>query len=209
MRRIVIAIAAAVLVSGCAVGVKHDYNIANVELTTQTTESIAVAVHDQRPYIVSGKKTEDFVGLSRGGFGNPFDVTTKSGMPLAKDMAETIVANFQKKGIDAKEVWVVPTDDEQTALETLIAANKSRSILITLREWKADTYAATRLIYDIAVKVFSGSGEELARHDLLGEDDLGSGGIDTPAHSRKVIPIAFKEKMEALFGDPGVRAALP
>lgn len=208
MRGTILVLVVAILVCGCAVGVQHDYTIYNVELDIETTESVAVAVHDQRPYIISGDKSENFVGLSRGGFGNPFDVVTKSGKTLAEDMAETIADDFREMGIEAEEVGVVPTDSEQAARDNLQASNKSRSILVTLREWKADTYSATRLIYDIAARVFSQTGEELASNELRGEDDLGSGGIDAPAHSRKVIPLAFKEKLESLFGDPGVRAAL-
>jgi hypothetical protein len=42
---------------------------------------LAVAVHDERSEVASGDKNPAFVGLLRGGYGNPMDVRTASGAP--------------------------------------------------------------------------------------------------------------------------------
>ena len=86
MSRLLVIAAAFVALGGCAIGNKYDYEVASIELPVVGTNEIGVAVVDRRPYVVSGDKQPDFVGLQRGGFGNPFDVTTKSGNPMAADM---------------------------------------------------------------------------------------------------------------------------
>jgi len=47
--------------------------------------------------------------LSRGGFGNPFDVTTQSGRPLASDLSGSIVASLKGKDVDARAIELKPT----------------------------------------------------------------------------------------------------
>jgi hypothetical protein len=84
--------------SGCAVGNQHQYAGVAPDLTLKATHSVAVVVVDRRPYVVSGDKDPDFVGLQRGGFGNPFDVTTASGKALASDIADDVTAAPQEAG---------------------------------------------------------------------------------------------------------------
>lgn len=62
------------------------------------TITVAVATHDQRPYVVGGNKKPNFVGLSRGGYGNPFDVVTVSGNPLADGFSESISRSLAARG---------------------------------------------------------------------------------------------------------------
>ncbi|MEH6548066.1 MAG: hypothetical protein V7701_16640, partial [Sneathiella sp.] len=79
-----------ILLSACAVGNKYDYKDQPIDLAASSDQKIGVSVVDQRIYIVSGEKPADFVGLQRGGFGNPFDVNTKSGGPMADSFAFAI-----------------------------------------------------------------------------------------------------------------------
>src|SRR4030095_16368512 len=138
MRNLLLAGFAVLLVQGCAVGVKHDYQTP-LSLDVSTAAPVAVATLDNRPYIVDGQKTPNFVGLSRGGFGNPFDVTTQSGQPLASDMSNAIVISMKGKGVNAKTVELKPGTPEAQALNQLRAAGAQRSVLLTLREWKGDS----------------------------------------------------------------------
>ena len=62
----------AVLLTGCAIGNRYAYQsvVANPQLSGTT--AVGVATHDQREYVRSGSKDPQFVGLQRGGYGNPF-----------------------------------------------------------------------------------------------------------------------------------------
>ncbi len=65
IRPMVLLFVAATL-GGCAFGQKHDYLHARPTLNYTGKARLALAVHDQRPYVVSQDKDADFVGLSRG-----------------------------------------------------------------------------------------------------------------------------------------------
>jgi hypothetical protein len=74
--------ASLLVLEGCAVGQRYAYSDANLPLARVSSgASIGLGVRDARPYVVSGNKAPTFVGVMRGGFGNPFDVQTQSGQP--------------------------------------------------------------------------------------------------------------------------------
>jgi hypothetical protein len=86
-----------VSLSGCAVGQKFSYDNITINLgSAGAIGNFSIAVLDFREYVKSGNKSESFVGLSRGGFGNPFDVETRSGSALASEMAAAIAASLQR-----------------------------------------------------------------------------------------------------------------
>ncbi len=92
--------------AGCAFGNKHAYHNVDANISAAGTTKVAVATHDQRNYVKNGDKQPDFVGLQRGGFGNPFDITTASGNALAQDVTETICRSLASKGFHTTPVIV-------------------------------------------------------------------------------------------------------
>jgi len=209
MRNLTVAVVTlAVLCGGCAVGVKHKYDHQELDLGVSSAESVEVGVLDQRPYVLDNDKSPSFVGLSRGGFGNPFNVNTESGNPLATDMGTDIVSSLQASGVKAKQMDLAPTLGPDEARQKLVGSGAERAVLITLLEWKADTYQRVWLHYDVSIDVFNREGQTLATSQRSGEDNLGDGGMDPPSHSRKAVPPAFKAIVEGLFHDPAVAAAL-
>ncbi|MCZ7600252.1 MAG: hypothetical protein M5U09_24505 [Gammaproteobacteria bacterium] len=91
----------------------------------------------------------------------------------------------------------------------MIAAvlDQSRLALLTINELKSDTYARTRLQYDLNLKVFAADGELLAESVAQGEESLG-GGFDTSKHTKDAVPAALSAQLERLLNDPGVVEAL-
>jgi len=199
---------ALVTASGCAVGNKHQYAGIVPELAIETPLTTAVAVQDQRPYVLDGDKTPNFVGIQRGGFGNPFDVTTASGMSLASDISESIVAALEKKNINAIQVDLAPKATDAQISEILISASADRLLQIKLVEWKADTYQNTALIYDVRLSVLDATGKVIAESAKQGRDDLGGSFMNPPAHAKTAVPVAFRRIFEGLLNDPKVIAAL-
>jgi len=194
------------LLAGCAVGNQHNYSRGDLTLPVQTSRSIAVAVQDQRSYVISGNKGDDFVGLSRGGFGNPFDVTTASGNALANDFGQAIVEALKSSGVKAQQVQVGPKTGN--VVEAVIKAGADRAVLLALIEWKSDTYASTSLQYDLHLRVLDATGKQLATANLQGKDDLGGSAINPPGHAKEAVPPAFRAKLQQLFAKPEIRAAL-
>jgi hypothetical protein len=92
--------------------------------------------------------------------------------------------------------------DRLTALET------ERALLLTLHEWKSDTYMNVGLTYDVTLAVLERAGIVLAERRLSGRDNLGGSFWNPPAHARDAVPRAFKAKIEELLNDAAVVAAL-
>lgn len=200
----------AVIAGGCAVGNKHNYHETIADINVQGSMSIAVTTSDQRQYVLSGEKRPHFVGLSRGGFGNPFGIGTESGKPLAEDMTQSIANSLAKKGFKVTPVMVdPPTANRQLFIDKLKATNADHYFILTLIEWKSDTYSSTSLLYDLKAEVLDREGKTLAVNTIQGKDDLGGAwGWNPPAYAKEAVPKAFKEKIEKLLNSPEMEASL-
>lgn len=209
MKKLIFALAAVqMLLSGCAVGNKYDYRSQSLDLPISSGGSVAVAVSDQRPYVVGGDKTAVFVGLQRGGWGNPFDVETLSQGALADDFAATIAAALEAKGITVKPVMVAPAVNGKKAVQALAASGADKSLLVSLREWKSDTMQNVAMIYDVKAQVLDARGNPIAENAVYGRDNLGGDFWDPPSHARAAVPQAYRRILETLLGDPKIVDAL-
>lgn len=191
------------MLGGCAVGVTHQYNNAALQIKATNGSKLGIGVQDRRLYVVTKEKPENFAGLSRGGFGNPFIVRTTSGEPLADDISKSIQAALSKNGVNVSAVNIPVGLDEAAAIKLLTAAS-GKSILIELNEWKADTYMSTTLSYDVRALVIDVDGKIISSKKISGSENLGGSAMNPPEHSRKVVPIAFRRKIEELFSTPEI-----
>ena len=207
MIRVPLSLLCVVFFGGCAVGVKHQYDNITPETKFQTRAKIAVGVHDQRSYVVNGQKTPTFVGLSRGGFGNPFDVNTASGQPLANDFRNSIASGLSKAGANIARVDLSQTVKPEEALRLMRGAGADKALLVTIDEWKVDTFSSVNLNYELRVVVLGPSGQ-LALKRLSGDEQIGSSLMNPVGTSREVAPVAYKKKLEEILSDPAIARAL-
>lgn len=196
------------LLSGCAIGNKHQYAESIPSLSTKNIKGIAIGVQDNRSAVVSKTKTPDFVGVQRGGFGNPFDVTTASGKPLASDISTSLAKALRDQGSTVQEVPMQPGMDESTAAKKINVLGMERGLLLLLNEWKSDTFHNTALHYDLSLLVFDLTGKLLVRQEMKGSENLGGSFMNPPEHAKGAVPIAYRKKMEEMFAKPDVGAAL-
>ena len=209
MKKLIFALAAVqILLSGCAIGNKYDYRSQTLDLPVASGGSVAVAVFDQRPYVVGGDKTAVFVGLQRAGFGIPHDVETLSQGALADDFAATIAAALEAKGITVKPVTVAPSINDKKAVQALATSGADKSLLVSLREWKSDTATNVAMMYDVKAEVFDGQGNSIAENAVVGRDNLGGDAWDPPGHARVAVPAAYRRILETLLSDPKIVEAL-
>ena len=193
----VASIAAATLwLGGCAFGQKITYSNTTANLDASGDKAVGVATLDQRPYVLSGNKTPSFVGLSRGGYGNPFDVETPGGAPLTDEISESVSRSLAARGFKPSVVKVAPSAGRRTAMEGLTKTGAERLVLITLKEWKSDKFWRTSLIQDVTVTVFDAAGKELATASFTSDEVVGD------------VPLAFRSKIEAWFAEPKIVEAL-
>jgi hypothetical protein len=156
--KILIKVAAICLaLTGCAIGNTVDYRAPVPELAASTAKTVAVTVYDQRPYVLAGSNTPQWVGMIRGGFGNPFGVHTASGDPFAADMAVAIAAGLQAKGVKA----VVASGYGQ--------ATADRTLRVAVKDWRSDTMLRTQILYDLRADVLDSSGAVLASETAKSE----------------------------------------
>ena len=204
MRAFAITVSALIL-AGCAVGRTASYSETSIAMPTATgSGTIAVAVQDRRPYVLSANKPESFVGLQRGGFGNPFDVNTSSGGPVAADLRETISRSLTSKGYKVTAVTLAPQESADAVKGKLMAAKAKRSALLTLTEWKSDTMMNIGILYDATLTIMNEKGQATATSTVKGNDNLGYAGFSP----EPTITAGFAKKLDVLFSDPKVAAAL-
>lgn len=201
-------LAAAALLAGCAVGNKHAYHDAATQTSTRTDNSVAVASLDQRRYVVSGKSGPDFVGMQRGGFGNPFDVRTVSGRPLSTEFSEAIKSALERNGVRVISIETQPAGNSKVAMSSLVDTGRDRLLLLNISEWISDTFTNTGLTYTLRLTVADASGKQIAQKTLNAERDLGGSVINPPGHAKEVIPGAFRAAVEQLLNSPEIVTAL-
>lgn len=194
----------AMALSGCAVGQTFHYHDATLEVKASGNTSVAVASVDNRPYVKAAEKEPTYVGNLRGGFGNPFNVTTDSGKPLADDMSSVICASLRSKGFTCTPVSILVNEPESQVKTKLKATHADRLMLLNIVEWMSSTYQNTGLSYDLHLTEMSKDGAVLAEKNLKGEDDLGGSFINPPAHAKEAVPQAYKAKLESLLNDAAV-----
>lgn len=196
-----------IFTTGCAVGVKHNYENSSLDLNLKTDHAITIGTLDQRPYVLSSRKNSNFVGLSRGGFGNPFNVTTLSGDPLADDISESIATSLNSNNVDASYIAIPFDITKEQAKENLLSKKANKSILIILNEWKGDSLMLVAFLYDISLNIYSDDGQILLTKTYSGKENLGSPSIIKPGGSDQV-KARFQSLIEGIFDDKEIRVAL-
>lgn len=192
-----------------AVGNKHKYNGTNFNVAFSGDKHVGVAVMDYRRDVSAGTKNLDFSGYSRGGFGNPFNVGTASGRPIAEDMAETIANSIAAKGYKVCHTYGKPSEKVPEALARLKAVDAQTKLVVVLRDWKSDTFMLTcGITYDIDVYVLDSN--DATKYELKhqGVDKLGGSFWNPPKHAKKNVPLGYLRRLEAIFSDPKLAEVL-
>lgn len=197
---------AVLVLSGCAVGNTVDFRAQKPAVTATSDKTVTVAVLDRRAYVISGDKAPNFVGIRRGGFGNPFDVTTRSGGPLAGEISVMVVEALKAQGIDASAVTLAPGNDPQVAAAAIGGTASQRGLVVLLDEWRSDLFMNMEVDYDLTAQVLDAEGALLASSNEAGNNHLGQASFEREVSD--AASAALKRKLEALLNDPAVVAAL-
>ena len=192
--------------SGCAVGNVYEYRLQSFPLPVSGTAQLGVAVNDDRPYVIAGDKTPDFVGLQRGGFGNPFDVTTASGQALANDMRGSIARGLTARGYMVIELDGMPAD-AQTVSALATQRGLERVVTLNIREWKTDAMVNLSLHYDLTLRVYDASGGRLAEHTLNRDEGIGASAT-VPSRNGEAAGREFERVVGGMFNASSIRQAL-
>lgn len=195
------------IITGCAAGNKYDYNQADISLPVKGSGDISLGVIDNRDYVHSGKKPAKFVGLQRGGFGNPFDVTTRSGKSLTEDMSVALTRSLEKSGFNVDELYFSASD---TSLITSVIKNngQQKNIVLTVNEWKTDVMMSIAVIYDLLLQIKDKDGNELASASSSSDGKETVSGAGFEGQNSRVATSTFETKISRLFNNPEIIEAL-
>ena len=198
--------------TSCAVNQKYTLTQAAPDFKISGTDILAVAVQDQREYVISQKNKPQLCGIIRGGWGNPFYITTTSGRPLAEDMCEALSNSLNKKGYQATCINIAPDCAYNDVLKKLTEKGAKRAVFLSLKEWQPDRSAWENLglNYDFKLQVVNSSGNVTAEKFLSGHDNLGKskGGFKALKVYEKNVSDAFEKKLEEMFNSPDIIKAM-
>ncbi|MDR1968146.1 MAG: hypothetical protein LBQ32_05565 [Burkholderiaceae bacterium] len=198
LHTLVMAVALSIILGGCMFINGISYSGLTPYIAAHGDKSVAIATYDQRPYVVSGNKGPQFVGLKRNLDGIPFNVSTPNNVPLADEMSTSVARAFEARGFHPSIVRVSYDKSRRAAQDLLQRRNAERMVMITLDEWKSDSYLNTGLEYDVKISVYDKNGTELAAASYKGDENIGK----TPP------PLAFQGMAEEWFSNPKIVAAL-
>jgi hypothetical protein len=160
---------------------------------------LLVAIHDARPYIVSGENKETFVGYSRSLYGIPYHEDLK--IPLATVLGRPMVEALREKGFRARIVEVSPF---KPAIDKIRPLARS-AVLVELTEWKTDKLIHTTLAYDVTLKLLASTGEELASAHLASQEEYIGG---KQRAERQTIDATIKDIFSTLLEGEAVQKGL-
>jgi len=193
--------------TGCAIGNKYNYRSSSMALPIKPVDhrSLILSVEDLRPYVLNGEKEPSFVGLQRGGYGNPFDVTTSTGKPMTEDMSAAIVKGLMDVGY--RVVNVQGRLEIVSLVKTAVKENATRIVVLKVYDWKSDIYFGITLNCDLRLSVFDANGELLAENTMNFEKEIGGAHLGAEKNSQ-VVADEFAKRIGYLFNKNEVRSAL-
>ena len=181
------------------------YKQAIPQVNYKGSTKIALTVHDQRSYVVSGdKKTPDYVG-------SPPDVKTAEKKPLAEVLGNCIANGLREAGYEVVQATTSPKESYGTIVEMMKQKHSDKILIVTLNEWIVDNWYWTGRIeftYDIILRVNDIEGKEIATSMLNGKDDIaGYRGVHQML-AKVFAPEAAQKRLGELLNKPEIAAVL-
>jgi hypothetical protein len=188
--------------SGCAIGNKISYTgKTGIKPQYNNDTPILVICQDKRPYVISGDKKPNFVGLTRSLYGIPYPTATTSGKPLADDFAGLLINTFNgesgKDNAIAESVNPTTTDSEIVEIIKKSTPENGAALLYTITEWKTDTHFTASLHYNVKLSVYNKNGDLIKNKSIQGIDKLGN----DQREERKTLANAINDIYGSLLND--------
>jgi hypothetical protein len=204
----ILIILCAVCLTGCVAGHKYNYEASSMDIPVKPSEqrTLILSVEDWRPYVLSRDKEPNFIGLQRGGFGEPWDVTTTSGKPMTEDMSAAIVRGLKDAGYN---IVNIPSNNENVYLVKVAGENSaSRIVVLKVIDWKSDVYMGITLNCNLHLSVFDAEGNLLAESKVKFKKKIGGGSWATIDDNSRELAEEFAKRVRYLFNEHEVRRAL-
>ena len=191
--------------TGCVVGNKYsfDYKPASMPNVGAGTTVLLLEPTDVRPYIVKGEEPKTFVGEMRNGYGMPFNVTTEDQKPFANTIGEIAARDLTASGFNVVRSDMVQADQIGQAIAS---KNASRALLITIREFNANTFNNIDMEWDLDATVYDRNGTAVKTNNVKGKETLAGSYMNPVKSSKQKVPEFTYQKVHELIS--GVAPAL-
>lgn len=190
---------AVVLISGCTAS----YDLTKSKFATQLKGSgkLAIAVQDQRSFIVDKTKPPAYIGQHPNGGGIMRDAVTRSGKPLAEDMSAILSPSFVANGFQVTR-FAIPTsaDNPGDVVKQQAAGGYDKIIVLTINKFRSDSWVEVELQWDLKMSVYDGKGELLAEKESAGMVE-GLKRNFTGALSNGQVQKALSDKLGLIFAE--------
>ena len=169
--RILAALAMLFALGACLPGGTYELSPVYLPLTATTQNTVAAAVIDRRPYVLSGKESSSFLGTERANWGGEKKITTGSGRGLAEDLVDALVKALADRQIVASALQPVKGVDELAAFQ---AQGADRLLVVEIEDWRTDVYTRVKLSWRLEAIVYDRAGNTLAHSSSQGAYPIAS-----------------------------------
>lgn len=210
MLKVIFSMAMALMISACAFGNKIDYQSQAPNLDATTDKQVALGVQEQRPYVLDGDKTPQFVGLLRSMGGIPYGVHTQSGRPLADEFATAISSGLEARKVRVTTVTIAMNDSREQAIKLLKDVGAPRSLLVTVTDWRTEMYMNASVDIGFIADVYDSSGTLLASNTLRDKMSLPGNfwAMDPAGQMATKASMLAQQTLTKLLNDPKIVDAL-
>ena len=197
-----------IYLAGCVAGQQYSYETGSLDMPVKSPEkkTLVLSVQEWRPYVINGDKEANFVGLQRGGFGEPWDVTTVSGKPLTEVMTTAIASGLEDAGYEV--INAEGSKENNYLIEAAQKNNASRIVVLKVLEWKSDVYMSVMVHSNLILGVHDAEMNLLAESDTQSVEKVGTGSWATAEENSKAVTDQFSRLIRNLFSADEVRDAL-
>jgi hypothetical protein len=215
VQRFLPALAILVALAGCktsdtipGLGESGTYDVARVSLALPVTGArpMAVAVIDERPYVLDGSESTTFLGTDRGKWRQEINVKTASGSGLAEDLTDVIAGALVRGGAEATPLSLDDDADEAEALAAFQAQGAERLLLVRVQDWNSNAYTRVILQWRFEATVRGRDGAVLGGNTVSGTAPVGSTGAS--ANTEQTIQRELSTHLSNVLGDPRITGAL-
>ena len=183
--------------SGCAGGRNYDYTAIPIDpMLSGNNGKLAIGVHDERKYVKNGDKYPQYVGTQRSPAYVPWNINTKSGLPMADDFLKNIGKSLENDGYKVDLVSLSEKENKKQVLARLQKTGDNKLLLFTVKEWYFDVWYKTRMEYSMKLEVFNKNLRLLA-HSEVAKKMWGE-------HDNAVPDLEFKAAVEKLLSEDSI-----
>jgi hypothetical protein len=171
--------------------------------------AISAGVVDNRPYVVSGRKSDRYEGIMHGIYGIPANLNNIEKKPFSSYLGDRIVAGFEKAGYKVNALTLPKGINEEDVMRRAAATNPERAFILRLNDWRIDwggfIVPSWQFFYDVEIQVIDKSRGVLTRRNFTGLDTPPVKGSDSIFNNSL---IHYQRKFEEFMSEPSIVAAL-